>query len=91
MVQAVLTCSTAARCVDVMRFRQTPLSNAFGTTFLAVLMFVPGIMGYELHKSDWSFVRVTSEGSPVWWEIQIGIGATLFAVYFWRKAFRSLA
>ena len=70
--------------------RHPSLSNAFGATFAALLFLVPGLMGYELHKSNWSFVRVTSAGAPVAWEIQLGALASLLAIYFWRKALREL-
>ena len=68
--------------------RTNSFSAAFSTTFLAILLLVPGLSGYELHKSDWSFVRVTRTGALVWWEIWFGVIALLFAIYFWRKALR---
>jgi len=74
----------------VMPLRHSAFSNAFGASFAAILFLVPGIMGYELSQSDWSFVRTTWTGAPVWWEIWFGSVALLFAVYFWRRALRSL-
>jgi hypothetical protein len=70
--------------------RANSFSAAFSTTLLALLLLVPGLSGYELHKSDWSFVRLTHSGAPVWWEIRFGIIALLLAIYFWRKALRML-
>ena len=70
--------------------RKNPFSAAFGMTFAALLLVVPGVLGYELHKSDWSFMRVTVNDGPVWWQIYLGLAFVLPAVYFWRKALRAL-
>ena len=70
--------------------RNNPFSAAFGTTFVAALLLVPGLLGYELHKSDWSIMRVTVGDGPVWWQIYLGLAFVLPAVYFWRKALRAL-
>ena len=70
--------------------RNNPWSGAFGTTFVAVFLLVPGLLGYELHKSDWSFMRVTASDGPVWWQIYLGLIFVLPAMYFWRKALRAL-
>jgi hypothetical protein len=70
--------------------RNNPFSAAFGATFGAVLLFVPGVLGYELHKSAWSIIRVTQNDGPVWWQIYIGLIFVLPAIYFWRKALRTL-
>ena len=70
--------------------RNNPFSAAFGTTFAAVLFVVPGLLGYELHKSSWSIMRVTATGGPVWWQIYLGLAFVLPAFYFWRKALRAL-
>ena len=67
-----------------------PFSAAFGATFGAVLLLVPGVLGYELHKSDWSIMRVTASDGPVWWQIYLGLAFVLPALYFWRKALRVL-
>jgi hypothetical protein len=66
-------------------------SAAFGATFAAVFLLVPGVLGYELHKSNWSFMRVTVSDGPVWWQIYVGLVFVLLpAMYFWRKALRAL-
>ena len=70
--------------------RTNSFSAAFSTTLLAILLLVPGLSGYELHKSDWSFVRVTRTGGLVWWEIWFGVISLLFAIFFWRRALRLL-
>ena len=70
--------------------RNNPFSAAFGTTFAAVLLIVPGALGYELHKSNWSIMRVTVSDGPVWWQIYVGLAFVLPAMYFWRKALRAL-
>ena len=70
--------------------RNNPFSAAFGTTFAAVLLIVPGVLGYELHKSNWSIMRVTVSDGPVWWQIYMGLAFVLPAMYFWRKALRAL-
>ncbi len=66
----------------------TPLSAAFSTTFAAGLFLVTGLIGYSLSHG---FFEGTWTDGIVWWEIRFGIVFALFAVYFWRKAFRSLA
>jgi hypothetical protein len=70
--------------------RNNPFSAAFSTTFVAVLLIVPGLLGYEIHKSDWSFIRVTASDGPVWWQIYPGLIFLVPALYFWRKALRAL-
>jgi hypothetical protein len=70
--------------------RTNSFSAAFSTTLLAIILLVPGLSGYELHKSDWSFVRVTRTGAIVWWEIWFGVVALVFAIFFWRRALRLL-
>jgi hypothetical protein len=70
--------------------RNNPWSGAFGTTFAAVLLLVPGLLGYELHKSNWSIVSVSVTDGPVWWQIYLGLAFVLPAAYFWRKAIRAL-
>jgi hypothetical protein len=70
--------------------RNNPFRDAFSTTFVALLLVVPGLLGYELHKSDWSIIRITHGGSPVWWQVYIGLMFVLPAIYFWRKVVREL-
>jgi hypothetical protein len=70
--------------------RKSPFHAAFGTTFAAVLLIVPGFLGYEFHKSNWSIMRVTVSDGPVWWQIYLGLTFVLPAIYFWRKAVRAL-
>ena len=70
--------------------RRNPFSAAFGATFVVILLLVPGLLGYELHKSDWSIMRVTVSDGPVWWQIYLGLAFLLPATYFWRKALRAL-
>ena len=70
--------------------REHPFSAALGATFAAVLLVVPGLLGYELHKSNWSLMRVTLSDGPVWWQIYVGLFFVLPAIYFWRKALRAL-
>lgn len=70
--------------------RRHPFSAAFGATFGAVLLLVPGVLGYELHKSDWSIMRVTVSDGPVWWQVYLGLAFVVPAVHFWRKALRAL-
>ena len=67
--------------------RTTPFSAAFSTTFLAGLFLVTGLMGYSL--SHGLFEGSWQEG-VVWWEIRLGVGFSLIAVYMWRKALRTL-
>ena len=69
---------------------KNPFSAAFGMTFAAVLLVVPGLLGYELHKSNWFFMRVTVSDGPVWRQIYLGLVFVLPAIYFWRKALRTL-
>lgn len=85
-IAAVLGLATRQRRAE----RNHPFSAAFGTTFVAVVMLVPGLLGFELHKSDWSFVRVTVSDGPVWWQVYLGLAFVLPAMYFWRKALRAL-
>jgi hypothetical protein len=49
-----------------------------------------GAIGYEIKKSNWSFVSGEWASGPVWWEIWLGAISLVFAVYFWRKGLRSL-
>jgi hypothetical protein len=70
--------------------RNNPFSAAFGATFVVLLLVVPGRLGYELHKSDWSIIRVTGNDGPVWWQMSLGLAFVLPAAYFWRKALRAL-
>ena len=70
--------------------RNNPWPAAFGTTFAAVLLLVPGLLGYELHKSNWSIMRVTESDGAVWWQIYVGLAFVLPALYLWRKALRTL-
>lgn len=70
--------------------RNNPWPAAFGTTFAAIIFLVPGLLGYELHKSNWSIMRVTASDGPVWWQINLGLAFVLPAMYFWRKALRAL-
>jgi hypothetical protein len=67
-----------------------PLSPAFGATFVVIFLLVPGLLGYEMHKSDWSIIRVTEHDGPVWWQIYLGLAFVLPAAYFWRKGLRAL-
>lgn len=71
--------------------RNNPFPAAFSTTFVAILLIVPGLLGYELHKSDWSFMRLTVSDGPVWWQIYLGLLFVPPAMYFWRKAIRALS
>ena len=68
-----------------------PFSAAFGSTLIAILFLPAGIIGYEIKKHNWHFVAVTWTGSPVWWEIFLGLMGSILAVYFWRKALQSIS
>ena len=70
--------------------RNNPWPAAFATTFGAILLIVPGLLGYELHKSNWSIMSVTESDGPVWWQIYVGLAFVLPAIYFWRRAVRTL-
>lgn len=86
VIAAALGLAVRQRRVD----RKHPFFAAFGTTFVAVFLLVPGLLGYELHKSDWSIMRVTVSDGPIWWQIYLGLAFVLPAMYFWRKALRAL-
>ncbi|HKY21057.1 MAG TPA: hypothetical protein VJM31_07550 [Vicinamibacterales bacterium] len=67
--------------------RTTPLSAAYSTTAVALLLLIAGIIGYSLSHG---FFEGTWTNGIVWWEIRLGIFFSLLAAYFWRRALRSI-
>ncbi len=68
--------------------RTSPFSSAFSATAAATLFLVAGSIGCDLGKRD--VISGIWTGGVVWWEIWFGIVASVIAVYFWRKALRTL-
>lgn len=68
----------------------SPLWMAFSTTAAAVLYLVAGTIGYTLSRHDQFVANTAWTGSVIWWEICVGIGAALVAVYFWRKGLQKI-
>lgn len=64
---------------------------AFTFTACALLFVGAGAMGYNLSRHE-AFVAGTAwTGHVLWWEVGMGVAAVPLALYFWRRALRSLA
>ena len=71
---------------------KNPFQMALGVTAVALLFIVPALFGCNLHKSNWSFVACTPWSNTVLWDrVWIGLPVLLLAVYFWRRAIRSIS
>lgn len=68
----------------------SPLWMAFSTTAAAALFLVAGTIGYTLSKHDRIVAHTAWAGGVIWWEIGVGFGAALLAVYFWRKGLQKI-
>jgi hypothetical protein len=63
---------------------------AFTFTAFALVCLVAGTIGYNLSRHP-RFVNGTAwSDTVIWWEIGLGAAVLPLAVYFWRKALRSL-
>src|SRR4051812_15831661 len=70
--------------------QRSTFQSAFGTTAMALLCFVTGVLGLRIGTQDLS-VHVTHTGWMRWWDLRAGAVLSVIALHFWRKALRSLA
>ncbi len=67
-----------------------PLWMAFSATVAAVVFLVAGTIGYTLDRHDRFVAHTAWTGGVIWWEIGVGLGAALLAVYLWRKGLQRI-
>jgi hypothetical protein len=68
----------------------SPLWLAFTTTALALLFVGAGAVGYTLSKRARFSDETAWADGVIWWQIAVGFGAALAAIYFWRQGLRDI-
>ena len=69
---------------------RSPLWMAFSATATAVVFLLAGTIGYTLNRHDRFVAQTAWTGGVIWWEVGVGLGAALLAVYFWRKGLQRI-
>jgi hypothetical protein len=67
-----------------------PLWPAFTVTAGAAIHLVAGTWGYNLNALDAAAAGTPWSGTPIWWEVTVGIALLPVTWYYWRKGLRSL-
>jgi hypothetical protein len=70
---------------------RNPWHNALTLTFVGFLWIVPALLGCKLRKSPWTFIGCTWSDSVWWSEAGFGAAVLLVSVYFWKRAYQTLA
>jgi hypothetical protein len=59
--------------------------RVFSVTAAGLLLFVAGLIGWDLSYSHGWFQGTKWVGGPVWWEVGIGLGLLLLAGFWARR------
>ena len=59
--------------------------RVFSVGFAGLLFFVSGVIGWDLSRSHGLFRGTTWVDGPVWWQIGLGSGLLLLAIFWARR------
>lgn len=59
--------------------------RVFSVSFAGLLFLVAGLVGWDLKYSHGWFQGTRWAGTPIWWQIGLGAGLVLLAVYWARR------
>jgi hypothetical protein len=59
--------------------------RVFSVGFAGLLLFVSGIIGWDLRHSHGWFRGTTWVDEPIWWQIALGTGLLLLAMFWARR------
>ena len=59
--------------------------RVFSVGFFGLLLLVSGLIGWDLSYSHGWFQGTKWVDGPVWWQVSVGFGLLLLAVFFARR------
>jgi len=66
----------------------SPLWMAFNFTAAAGLFLLAGLSGYTLSLHDRFLAKTAWAGHVIWWQVTVGVIASVAAGFFWRHGVR---